>query len=77
MSEYVLRIDDEPQAEALLTYLRSLEFIHLIPKQTSTQAKKEAIDGMKSFLKALPNRDEYTQEEVNQALNEMRTGLDE
>lgn len=34
MSEYVLKVDDEPQAEALLTYLRSLNFVELVPKPT-------------------------------------------
>lgn len=70
MSKYVLKIDDEPQAEALLTYLRSLDFIELLPKQPSPQSKQEAIDGMKSFLATLPDREDYTQEEVNQAVNE-------
>ena len=77
MSEYVLRIDDESQAEPLLTYLRSLDFIELIPNQKSVQEKKEAIDNMKSFLKALPTSNDYTQEVVNQALNEIRTGQNE
>ena len=72
MSKYVLKIDDEPQAEALLTYLRSLNFVELVPKQPSPQSKQEAINGMKSFLKTLPDREDYTQEEVSQALNEMK-----
>ncbi len=74
MSEYVLRVEDELQAEALLTYLRSLDFVELIPNQALFQTKKEAIDGMKSLLKALPDNDVYTQEEVNQALFEIRAG---
>ncbi|MVM33546.1 hypothetical protein GO755_26145 [Spirosoma sp. HMF4905] len=77
MSEYVLRVEDEPQAEALLTYLRSLNFVELIPNQASVQAKKEAIGGMKAFLKTLPNNDDYTQEDVNQALAEIRAGRNE
>lgn len=72
MSEYVLKIQDEPQAEALLTYLRSLNFIELLPKPSSSQTKEEAIAGMKLFLSALPNQNDYTQEEVNQAVNELR-----
>lgn len=74
MSKYVLKVDDEPQAEALLTYLRSLNFVELLPKQSTPQSKQEAIDGMKSFLTTLPDRDDYTQEEVNQALNDIRMG---
>lgn len=77
MSEYILKIGDEPQAEALLMYLRSLDFIELLPKQPSPQSKQEAIDGMKLFLSALPNREDFTQEEVNQAINEMRMGRNE
>lgn len=70
MSEYILKVDDEPQAEALLTYLRSLDFVELSPKQASAQSEQGAIDGVKSFLVGLPNQEGYTQKEVNQALNE-------
>lgn len=73
MSEYVLKIDDEPQAKTLLTYLRSLDFVELLPTQPFPQSKLEAIDGMKSFLATLPDREDYTQEEVNQAMHEMRS----
>lgn len=64
MSEYVLKIDDEPQAEALLTYLSSLKFVELLPNQLTPQSKQEAVDGMILFLKALPNREDYTQESI-------------
>ena len=76
MSEYVLRIVDEPQAEALLTYLRSLNFVELLPKQTA-EKKHEAINGMIAFLGQLPNRDDHTQEDVNRAMNQLRTGLND
>ena len=77
MSECLLKIEDEPQAEALLTYLRSLNFVELVPKQPSSQPKQEAIDGMKSFLKTLPDREDYTQKEVDHAVNEMRASRNE
>ncbi len=72
MSEYVLRVDDKPQAEALLIYLRSLDFIEILPKQTAIEIKQGAIDSMKALLAELPNREDYLQEEVNQALKEIR-----
>lgn len=72
MSEYVLKVDDKPQAEALLTYLRSLDFVELLPKKRFSDDKQEAISEMKSLLAGLPNREDYTQEAVNQALNELR-----
>jgi hypothetical protein len=72
MSEYVLKIDNEPQAEALLTYLRSLDFVELLPKETSPLTKQEAVNGMTSFLLNLPSQDNYTQEEVDLALKDIR-----
>ena len=68
MSEYVLKVDDEPQAEALLTYLRSLDFVELIPKPT----KQEAMRAMKSLLTDLPNRQDYSQEDVNRSIKDIR-----
>ena len=70
MSEYVLKVDDEPQATALLTYLRSLDFVELLPKD----AKQGAMESMKSLLAALPDRQDYSQAEVNRAMNELRAG---
>ncbi len=72
MSEYVLRLDDKPQAEALLTYLRSLDFVEVLSKQTAIETKQGAIDNMIALLAELPNREDYLQEEVNQALKEIR-----
>lgn len=68
MSEYVLKVEDESQAEAILTYLRSLDFVELLPKPT----KQEAMSAMKSLLADLPNQQDYTQEEVNRSLEEIR-----
>lgn len=68
MSEYVLKVENEPQAEALLTYLRSLDFVEVLPRPT----KQEAMAGMKSLLADLPNQENYTQEEINQAIGELR-----
>lgn len=67
MSEYVLKVENDVQAEALLTYLRSLDFVELLPKRT----KQEAIAGMKSLLGGLPDQENYTQQEVNQAMSEL------
>ena len=65
----MLKVEDESQAEALLTYLRSLDFVELLPKPT----KQEAINAMKSLLADLPNLEDYTQDEVNRVVNEMRS----
>lgn len=71
MSEYILKIENEPQAEALLAYLRSLDYVELLPKEKD---KQEAIKAMKLFLADLPDRQDYNQAEVNEAMNELRAG---
>jgi hypothetical protein len=72
MSEYVLKIDDQPQAEALITYLRSLDFVELLPKEAILDKKQDAISGMKSFLGQLPDNNDFTQEAVNEAMKQLR-----
>lgn len=73
MSEYVLKVDDEPQAEALLTYLRSLNFVELVHKPT----KQEAKPAMKLLLTDLPDQQVYSQQDVNQGVNEIRARRNE
>ena len=43
MSEYVLRVEDEAQTEALLIYLGSLNFVELIPTKASIQEKRRLL----------------------------------
>ncbi len=54
MSQFIITLKDGTQAEALIQYLRSLEFVKLEPFEPDTNA--EAVAKAKEFLTGFPNR---------------------
>ena len=69
MSQYVIDIKESKQADALIRYLKSLDFVEIKPLQQDR--KLQAADAAKSFLKGLPNQS-AKQSEVNQAVKSIR-----
>lgn len=69
MSQFIITTKDGTQAEALIQYLRSLEFVKLEPLEPDT--KTEAVAKPKEFLTALPNRPSR-QSDVNRAVKSIR-----
>ncbi len=69
MSQYVIDIKNDKQADALIRYLKSLDFIEL--KAVKPDRKKLAAADAKAFLKGLPNQS-GKQSEVNRAVKSIR-----
>ena len=69
MSQYVIDIKDNKQADALIRYLKSLDFIEVKPLKQDR--KVQAAAGAKAFLKGLPNQS-AKQSEVNQTVKAIR-----
>lgn len=69
MSRYVIDIKESKQADALIRYLKSLDFVEvkLLPQAQKIQAATAAT----SFLNGLPNQS-AKQSEVNQAVKSIR-----
>lgn len=79
MTEYILKIEESKQSEMLVKYLKSLDFVIIEAKRnTHTTKRRKTLkpqkeDSFIKFLEALPDV-EYTEEEVNQSISEMRGG---
>ncbi|MCU0338629.1 MAG: hypothetical protein MUE30_02000 [Spirosomaceae bacterium] len=69
MSQYIIHIKNEQQGEALLEYLKSLTFVEV--EAFVADAKTEAIERAKSFLKQLPEQPQR-QSAINKAIKELR-----
>lgn len=70
MSQYIINTKNDSQSDALIKYLKSLDFIEV--KALKTPAKKiAAVDDAKSFLESLPNQ-KHTQSDVNKAIKSIR-----
>jgi hypothetical protein len=69
MSQFIITTKDGTQAEALIQYLRSLEFVKLEPLESDSKA--EAVAKAKEFLTGLPNRPSR-QSDVNKAVKSIR-----
>lgn len=69
MSQYVIDIKNDQQADALIRYLKSLDFIEL--KAIKPDRKKLAADDAKSFLTGLPNQ-KGKQSDVSRAVKTIR-----
>jgi hypothetical protein len=69
MSQYILSIKNSKQAEALIQYLQSLEFVEL--SAVKTDAKAKAATKAAAFLESLPNQPSK-QSAVNKAVKSIR-----
>lgn len=69
MNQFIITLKDGTQAEALIEYLHSLEFVKLEPFEPDTKA--EAVAKVKEFLTGLPNRSSR-QSDVNKAVKSIR-----
>lgn len=69
MSRYVIDIKESKQADALIRYLKSLDFVEVKPVQQDRKVR--AANTAKSFLEGLPDQS-VKQSEVNQAVKSIR-----
>ena len=69
MSQYVIDIKNDKQADALIRYLKSLDFIDLKPLKPTQ--KSQAASQAKAFLTGLPNQ-AGKQAEANNAVKSIR-----
>lgn len=69
MSQYVLDIKNDKQADALIRYLKSLDFIEVKPLKQDR--KTEAATSAKAFLASLPDQN-GKQANVNKAVKSIR-----
>ncbi len=65
MSQYVIDVKNSKQADALIRYLKSLDFIDVKPLKQDR--KIQGAGDAKAFLKGLPNQS-GKQSDVNQAV---------
>ena len=73
MSQYVLSIKNDEEADALLRYLQSLDFVDVEPlteTDTLLRKKQAAIEAV-AFLNSLPNQ-AARQSDVNKAVKSIR-----
>jgi histidyl-tRNA synthetase len=76
MTQITLTLDESEQAQALVRYLESLDFVkveHVCSEQFIEQKAKKATEKMRSFLETLPSRS-ADPSEVTQAIKEIRLG---
>ncbi len=76
MTQLTITINESKQAEALLRYLESLDFVKVERKITPRSPKPKtlkAAQGMRDFLGILPN-EKAKQADVNRAVKEIRKG---
>ena len=69
MSQYVIDIKNDKQADALIRYLKSLDFIDVKPLKPTQ--KSQAASRAKAFLTSLPNQ-VGKQVEVTNAVKSIR-----
>lgn len=64
--EYIIRTPDSGQANSLIQYLQSLDYVEVI----SVESRKAAgVAAMNALVKNLPNQ-KHTQAEVNKAVRQ-------
>ena len=76
MTQVTLTLTESKQAEALLCYLESLDFVKVERKnmpRTPKPKELKAAQGMRDFLGTLPNG-KAKQSDVNNAVKEIRKG---
>jgi hypothetical protein len=76
MTQVTLTLTESKQAEALLRYLETLDFVKIEPEITSKTLKPKAVkaaQGMRNFLETLPNG-KAKQADINKAVKEIRKG---
>lgn len=69
MSQYLIDIKNEQQAESLIQYLKTLSFIEV--KSVLDDSQTEAIMRAKAFLKNLPEQP-HKQSDINKAIKGLR-----
>lgn len=75
MTEYIITIADESKAKALITYLKSLDFVSIKPKtimlQETYRPSNRITKSLSSFLQGLQEVD-YNEFDVINAIKLMR-----
>ena len=74
MSQYIINTKNDSQSNALIKYLKSLDFIEVKALKKPTE-KSVAIADAKSFLDRLPKQ-RHSQSEVNKAVKSIRKKYD-
>ena len=74
MSQYIINTKNDSQSNALIKYLKSLDFIEVKELKKTTE-KSLSIADAKTFLEGLPNQ-RHSQSEVNKAVNSIRKKYD-
>ena len=74
MSQYIINTKNDSQSNALIKYLKSLDFIEVKALKKPTE-KSEAIADAKLFLNELPKQ-RHAQSEVNKAVKSIRKKYD-
>lgn len=69
MSQYLITTQDQQKAEALIQFLRSLDFIKV--EAVVMEDRLKAAAETREFLKSLPERP-YRQSDVNKAVKSIR-----
>lgn len=69
MSQYVIDIKNGKQADALIRYLKSLDYVEVKPLPTDPKSK--AVSAARDFLSGLPDGN-AKQADVNQAVGSIR-----
>jgi len=67
MTQYLLHIKNSKQADALIQYLSSLDFVEI----SVVNAKADAVAKATSFLRSLPNQTSR-QSDINKAVKSIR-----
>ncbi|MFY7909530.1 MAG: hypothetical protein ACOVO2_08260 [Emticicia sp.] len=70
MSQYIINTKNDSQSDALIKYLKSLDFIEVKVLKMPPK-KSEAVADAKSFLEGLPNQ-KHSQSDVNKAIKSIR-----
>lgn len=70
MSQYIINTKNDSQSDALIKYLKSLDFIEVKTLKMPPK-KSEAVADAKSFLEGLPNQ-KHLQSDVNKAIKSIR-----
>lgn len=70
MSQYIINTKNDSQSNALIKYLKSLDFIEVKALKAPTK-KSAAVNDAKSFLESLPSQ-RHSQSDVNKAVKSIR-----
>ena len=74
MSQYIINTKNDSRSNALIKYLKSLDYIEVKALVKPTE-KSVAVADAKSFLEGLTNQ-RYSQSEVNKAVKSIRKKYD-